>query len=69
MMLIVLAMDAIQAIPFAYLRYKKRPIKFAGLKLLFMLIFMPIVLLASLLLRVVISFIGKTEKAGFHSEG
>ena len=35
MMLIVLAMDAIQAIPFAYLRYKKRPIKFAALKLLF----------------------------------
>lgn len=35
MMLIVLAMDAIQAIPFAYLRYKKRPIKFAGLKILF----------------------------------
>ena len=28
MMLIVLAMDAIQAIPFAYLRYKKRPINF-----------------------------------------
>ena len=38
MMLIVLAMDAIQAIPFAYLRYKKRPIKFAGLKLLFILV-------------------------------
>ena len=38
MMLIVLAMDAIQAIPFAYLRYKKRPIKFAGLKLLFIFV-------------------------------
>jgi O-antigen/teichoic acid export membrane protein len=35
MMLIVIAMDAIQSIPFAYLRYKKRPIKFAALKLLF----------------------------------
>ena len=35
MMLIVVAMDAFQAIPFAYLRYKKRPIKFAALKLLF----------------------------------
>lgn len=35
MMLIVIAMDAIQAIPFAYLRYKKRPIKFAALKMLF----------------------------------
>ena len=31
MMLIVIAMDAIQSIPFAYLRYKKRPIKFAAL--------------------------------------
>ena len=34
-MMIVVAMDAIQSIPFAYLRYKKRPIKFAALKLLF----------------------------------
>lgn len=38
MMMIVLVIDAIQAIPFAYLRYKKRPIKFAGLKLLFIFI-------------------------------
>lgn len=42
MMMIVVAMDAIQSIPFAYLRYKKRPIKFAALKLLF--IFLNIVL-------------------------
>lgn len=35
MMMIVVAMDAIQSIPFAYLRYKKRPVKFASLKLLF----------------------------------
>ena len=35
MMLIVIAMDAIQAIPFAYLRSKNRPIKFAALKMLF----------------------------------
>lgn len=35
MMMIVVTMDAIQSIPFAYLRYKKRPIKFAALKLLF----------------------------------
>ena len=34
-MAIVIALDAFQAIPFAYLRYKKRPIKFAALKLLF----------------------------------
>ena len=31
----VVSLDAIQAIPFAYLRFKKRPIKFASLKLLF----------------------------------
>lgn len=35
MMMGVVAMDAIQSIPFAYLRYKKRPVKFASLKLLF----------------------------------
>lgn len=35
MMLIVVAMDAFQSISFAYLRYKKRAIKFASLKLLF----------------------------------
>lgn len=35
MMMIVVAMDAIQSIPFAYLRYKKKAIKFALLKLLF----------------------------------
>lgn len=35
MMMIVVAMDAIQSIPFAYLRYQKRPLKFAALKLLF----------------------------------
>lgn len=32
---IVVAMDAFASIPFAYLRYKKRPIRFAALKLLF----------------------------------
>ena len=36
------AIDAFQCIPFAYLRYKKRPVKFAALKLLF--IFMNIAL-------------------------
>lgn len=32
---IVVAMDAFASIPFAYLRYKKRPIRFAALKLLY----------------------------------
>lgn len=35
MMMTVVAMDAVQCIPFAYLRYQKRPVKFAALKLLF----------------------------------
>lgn len=35
MMAIVVAMDAFMCIPFAYLRYKKRPIRFASLKLIF----------------------------------
>lgn len=34
-MAITVAIDAFQCIPFAYLRYKKRPLKFAALKLLF----------------------------------
>ncbi len=34
-MAVVVALDAFQAIPFAYLRYKRQPMKFAGLKLLF----------------------------------
>ncbi len=41
-MAVVVAIDAFQAIPFAYLRYKHKPIKFATLKLLF--IFMNIIL-------------------------
>lgn len=35
MMSAVVALDAIQALPFSYLRYQKRPIKFAALKMLF----------------------------------
>ena len=35
MMAAVVAMDALQALPFSYLRYQKRPIRFATLKLLF----------------------------------
>jgi O-antigen/teichoic acid export membrane protein len=35
MMAIVVAFDAFQCIPFAYLRHKKRPVKFAMVKLLF----------------------------------
>ena len=38
MMAIVVAMDALQAVPFSYLRYQKRAIRFASLKLLFIAI-------------------------------
>ncbi len=42
MMMVVVAMDAVQSIPFAYLRYRKKPLRFAALKLLF--IFLNIIL-------------------------
>ena len=38
MMMAVVAMDAIQSIPFAYLRYQRRPLRFAALKLLFIVL-------------------------------
>lgn len=34
MMALVVALDSFQCIPFAYLRYKKRPVKFAAIKIL-----------------------------------
>ena len=38
MMAMVVALDALQAIPFSYLRFQKRPIRFASLKMLFILL-------------------------------
>ena len=38
MMATVVALDAVQAMPFSYLRFQNRPIKFASLKLLFILL-------------------------------
>ena len=38
MMAAVVAMDALQAIPFSYLRFQKRPIRFASLKMLFIIL-------------------------------
>lgn len=38
MMAVCVAIDAFQCIPFAYLRYQRRPIKFAALKLLFIIL-------------------------------
>ncbi|MCQ2311402.1 MAG: lipopolysaccharide biosynthesis protein [Paludibacteraceae bacterium] len=38
MMAVTVAMDAFACIPFAYLRYKKRPLAFAALKLLFVVL-------------------------------
>lgn len=37
-MAMTVAIDAFQCIPFAYLRYRKRPLKFAALKLLFIVL-------------------------------
>lgn len=38
MMAVCVAIDAFQCIPFAFLRYQRRPIKFAALKLLFIIL-------------------------------
>ena len=38
MMAVVVALDALQAMPFSYLRFQKRPIRFASLKFLFILL-------------------------------
>ena len=38
MMAVVVALDALQALPFSYLRYQKRALRFASLKLLFILL-------------------------------
>ena len=38
MMAVVVALDAIQALPFCYLRYQKRAVRFASLKLLFIVL-------------------------------
>ena len=38
MMAVVVSLDALQALPFSYLRFQKRPIRFASLKLLFILL-------------------------------
>lgn len=51
MMATVVSLDAIQAIPFSYLRYKKRPIKFAFLKLLFIVLNIGLNLLYFLVLK------------------
>ena len=37
-MAVVVALDAFQCIPFAYLRYQRKPLKFAALKLLFIIL-------------------------------
>ena len=49
-MALTVALDAFQCIPFAYLRYQKRPIKFAALKLLFIVMNILLNLLFFLLL-------------------
>ena len=38
MMAVVVVLDALQAIPFSYLRFQKRPIRFASLKMLFIIL-------------------------------
>ena len=54
MMAVVVALDAVQAIPFSYLRYKKKAVKFASLKLLFIIMNIGLNLLYFV-------FLGKTD--------
>lgn len=51
MMATVVALDALQALPFCYLRFKKRPLRFAFLKLLFIALNIGINLLYFLVLE------------------
>ncbi|KAA6302688.1 MAG: hypothetical protein EZS26_001195 [Candidatus Ordinivivax streblomastigis] len=39
LLILILSMDAFSAIPFAYLRYQKRPIKFGALKLVYVILY------------------------------
>mgnify|MGYP000184884191 CR=1 FL=1 len=55
------AIDAFQCIPFAYLRYQKRPIKFAVLKLLFVGSNISLNLVYYLLLPALITKIGRAS--------
>lgn len=63
MMAIVIALDAFQAIPYAYLRYLKRPLKFAALKLGFIALNILLNLLAFLVLPALIE--GYEIKVGY----
>ncbi len=51
MMAAVVSLDAIQAIPFSYLRYKKKAIKFAALKMLFIVLNIALNLIFFVLLK------------------
>ena len=59
-MAITVAIDAFQCIPFAYLRYKKRPIKFATLKLLNIFMAIALNLMFSLVLPYIYDNTGAT---------
>lgn len=58
MMAVCVAIDAFQCIPFAYLRYQRRPIKFAALKLLFIVLNISLNLLYFLLLPALYAQLG-----------
>lgn len=58
----VVAMDAFQCVPFAYLRMHKRPVKFAFLKLLFIVLNIVFNLLAFLVLPL---FTGEATSVGY----
>lgn len=61
-MAVTVAIDAFQCIPFAYLRYKKRPMKFAALKLLFIVMNIALNIFFFVIMP---GFIGKPTDVGY----
>ncbi len=61
-MAVTVAIDAFQCIPFAYLRYRKRPIKFAALKLLFIILNIALNIFCFVIMP---GFIGKPTDVGY----
>lgn len=61
-MAVTVAIDAFQCIPFAYLRYKRRPLKFAALKMLFIVVNILLNLLAFVVMPL---FTGKSTDVGY----
>ena len=61
-MAVTVALDAFQCIPFAYLRFKHKPVKFASLKMLFVILNITLNILAFVVMPL---FTGKATSVGY----